>query len=78
MRDHRHHLVDYQNRPFDAVLGWKFFEGSVVEIDYDKKTLFVGVQHPGEKGNSHWPDGGDSVPRSSIVAISRDDGGLMG
>ena len=37
----------------------------------DKKTLFVGIQHPGEKGNSHWPEGGNSVPRSSIVAISR-------
>ncbi|HDS1301045.1 aspartyl protease family protein [Stenotrophomonas maltophilia] len=34
-------VIDYQNRPFDAVLGWKFFEGRVVEIDYDKMTLFV-------------------------------------
>lgn len=41
----------------------------------DKKTLFVGIQHPGEKGNSHWPEGGNSVPRSSIVAIQRDDNG---
>ncbi|MGH1541201.1 MAG: PhoX family protein [Arenicella sp.] len=44
----------------------------------DKKTLFVGIQHPGEKGNSHWPAGGNTVPRSSIVAIRRDDGGLIG
>ena len=41
----------------------------------DKKTLFVGIQHPGEKGNSHWPDGGNAVPRSSIVAINREDNG---
>jgi len=44
----------------------------------DRKTMFVGVQHPGERGNSHFPGGGDSVPRSVIVAISREDGGLMG
>jgi len=24
----------------------------------DKKTMFVGIQHPGERGNSHFPDGG--------------------
>ncbi|MCY4450873.1 MAG: PhoX family phosphatase [Immundisolibacterales bacterium] len=44
----------------------------------DRKTLFVGIQHPGERGNSHFPDGGDTTPRSSIVAISRDDGGIVG
>jgi hypothetical protein len=41
----------------------------------DRKTLFVGIQHPGERGNSHFPGGGDTVPRSSIVAITKDDGG---
>jgi len=45
----------------------------------DRRTLFVGIQHPGEDGgDSHFPDGGMSVPRSSIVAITRDDGGLIG
>lgn len=44
----------------------------------DYRTMFVGVQHPGERGNSHWPGGGDSVPRSTIIAIRRDDGGLVG
>ena len=44
----------------------------------DRRTLFVGIQHPGEKGDSHFPGGGDSVPRSSIVAVRRDDGGLIG
>ncbi len=39
----------------------------------DRKTMFVGIQHPGQRGNSHFPDGGNSVPRSSIVAITRDD-----
>ncbi len=44
----------------------------------DRKTLFIGVQHPGEKGDSHWPEGGDAVPRSSIVAIEREDGAEIG
>lgn len=44
----------------------------------DRKTLFVGIQHPGEKGNSHFPGGGASVPRSCVIAIKRDDNGLIG
>jgi secreted PhoX family phosphatase len=44
----------------------------------DRRTMFVGIQHPGEKGGSHWPEGGDAVPRSAIVAVTRDDGGLVG
>jgi secreted PhoX family phosphatase len=44
----------------------------------DRKTVFVGIQHPGKKGNSHFPNGGDSIPRSSIVAITRDDGTKIG
>ncbi len=44
----------------------------------DRRTVFVGIQHPGEKGDSHFPDGGASVPRSCVIAISRDDGGLVG
>ncbi|MBX2836859.1 MAG: PhoX family phosphatase [Gammaproteobacteria bacterium] len=44
----------------------------------DKRTMFVGVQHPGERGNSHWPEGGDAVPRSAVIAVRRDDGGLVG
>ena len=44
----------------------------------DRRTLFVGIQHPGEKGGSQFPDGGDTAPRSCVVAITRDDGGLIG
>lgn len=42
----------------------------------DGRTLFLSVQHPGEVTNSldkvtsHWPDGGDALPRSSVIAIS--------
>jgi hypothetical protein len=45
----------------------------------DRRTAFVGIQHPGERGTpSNFPDGGDAVPRSTVIAIWRDDGGLMG
>ena len=44
----------------------------------DRTTLFVGIQHPGEKGNSHFPEGGNAAPRSSVIAIVRDDGGVIG
>ncbi|WP_340150489.1 PhoX family phosphatase [uncultured Sneathiella sp.] len=40
----------------------------------DRSTVFVGIQHPGEKGNSHFPQGGQTVPRSAIIAVSREDG----
>ena len=42
----------------------------------DGRTLFLSVQHPGEDSagidalNSHWPDGGDAVPRPSVICIS--------
>lgn len=44
----------------------------------DRSTVFVGIQHPGEKGNSHFPEGGQSVPRSAIIAVSRKDGTAIG
>ena len=40
--------------------------------------MFIGIQHPGEKGDSHFPEGGESTPRSAVVAITRDDGGSIG
>ncbi len=42
----------------------------------DGRTLFLSVQHPGERAHlrpqitSHWPDGGDAAPAPSVVAIS--------
>ncbi len=42
----------------------------------DESTLFLSVQHPGEETEkldaltSHWPDGGDAIPRPSVVAIT--------
>ena len=40
----------------------------------DRKTMFVGVQHP----TGHFPDGGGSPPRSTIIAVQREDGQLVG
>lgn len=42
----------------------------------DAKSLFLSVQHPGERSksmdklSSHWPEGGTSVPKPSVVEIS--------
>ncbi|MEH6497643.1 MAG: PhoX family phosphatase [Pseudomonas marincola] len=44
----------------------------------DRKTMFIGIQHPGAKGGGHYPEGGQSVPRSTIIGIMRDDGAVMG
>ena len=40
----------------------------------DRRTMFVGIQHPG----APFPDGDGSLPRSAIVAVKRDDGALVG
>ncbi|GKY88956.1 PhoX family protein [Sinisalibacter aestuarii] len=39
----------------------------------DRKTAFVGIQHPG----GAWPDG-NGKPRSSVIAVWRDDGATIG
>jgi secreted PhoX family phosphatase len=45
----------------------------------DHTTMFVGVQHPGEDlAPSHFPEGGNAIPRSSVIAITRKDGGIIG
>jgi uncharacterized protein len=61
-----------------------------VDSTPDGRTLFVGIQHPGENGtpaapSSHWPDsqatgsaGATIRPRSAVVVITKNDGGLIG
>jgi hypothetical protein len=62
----------------------------------DGRTMFVGIQHPGEDwttnftDNSTWPDSGVNgpttasdlskvyKPRSGVVVITKDDGGVIG
>ncbi|MGB1111073.1 MAG: PhoX family protein, partial [Gammaproteobacteria bacterium] len=60
------------------LVGPKECEVTGITWSGDRKTLFVGIQHPGEKGDSHFPGGGDSVPRSSVIAITREDGQALG
>lgn len=42
----------------------------------DEETLFLAVQHPGEESpsaaaaTSHWPEGGNRMPRPSVVAVT--------
>lgn len=56
------------------------------ELTPDGRTMFVAVQHPGEgEGASYeqpatrWPDFDPSLPpRASVVAIMREDGGVVG
>ena len=40
----------------------------------DRRTMFVGIQHPG----GDWPDANGGLPRSSVIAVKRDDGALVG
>ncbi|WP_299599865.1 PhoX family phosphatase [uncultured Tateyamaria sp.] len=40
----------------------------------DRRTMFVGIQHPG----ATFPDGEEVLPRSSIVVVKRDDNALVG
>lgn len=54
----------------------------------DQRTMFVNVQHPGattsaeafasDDLNGHWPDGGNTIPRSATLVITREDGGIIG
>lgn len=61
-----------------------------VFVTPDERTMFVGIQHPGEaptgvndpadpKRYSSWPDGAaGGRPRSSLLVITKDDGGKIG
>jgi hypothetical protein len=45
----------------------------------DQRALFVGIQHPGENGGSTFPEHlPNGKPRSSVIVITRDDGGIVG
>jgi secreted PhoX family phosphatase len=61
-----------------------------VFVTPDERTMFVGIQHPGEspselgnpsdpKAFSSWPDGDDGGrPRSACIVITKNDGGPIG
>jgi secreted PhoX family phosphatase len=69
------------------LVGPKECEITGVDSTPDGRTLFVGIQHPGENGaantpSSNWPQSqagtASGRPRSAIVAITRNDGGVVG
>ncbi len=58
-----------------------------VDTTPDGRTIFVGIQHPGENGDpaapsSNWPQSQNGTfsgrPRSAVIAIKKDDGGIIG
>lgn len=69
------------------LVGPKECEITGVDTTPDGRVLFVGIQHPGEDGafdapSSNWPqsENGDPTgrPRSGVVAITRNNGGIVG
>ena len=62
------------------LVGPKECEVTGIAFTPDHKTMFVNIQHPGEtgKGASHWPEGGNALPRSATVIITKNDGGVIG
>lgn len=55
------------------LVGPKECEVTGITWSPDRKTMFVGIQHPGERnpGTCHFPNGGMSIPRSSVIAIEK-------
>jgi uncharacterized protein len=51
--------------------GPKGSEVTGLTVSADRRTIFVGIQHPGEG----FPEAG--LPRSTIIAVRRDDGAVM-
>lgn len=61
-----------------------------VDTTPDGRTLFVGIQHPGEEGTAAAPDSGwpttqatgtapaGTRPRSAVIVITKNDGGIVG
>jgi secreted PhoX family phosphatase len=60
------------------LVGPKECEVTGIAFTPDSRTMFVNIQHPGEEGDSHWPDGGNAIPRSATLIITKDDGGVIG
>jgi secreted PhoX family phosphatase len=72
------------------LVGPNICEVTGVFVTPDEKTMFVGIQHPGEapsgandpadpKRHSSWPDGdAGGRPRSAVIVITKDDGGEIG
>jgi uncharacterized protein len=72
------------------LVGPNICEITGVFVTPDERTMFVGIQHPGEapsgandpadpKRFSSWPEGDEGGrPRSACLVITKDDGGVIG
>lgn len=69
------------------LVGPKECEITGVDTTPDGRTLFVGIQHPGEDGtatapSSNWPQSqsgnASGRPRSGVVVVTKSDGGIVG
>jgi secreted PhoX family phosphatase len=73
------------------LVGPKQWEVTGVFVTPDERTMFVGIQHPGETADespndptnpkrfSSWPDGdAGGRPRSACIVITKNDGGQIG
>ena len=72
------------------LVGPRVCEVTGVFVTPDERTMFVGIQHPGEAPSgannpanptqfSSWPDGeSGGRPRSACIVITKDDGGPIG
>ena len=69
------------------LVGPKECEITGVDTTPDGRTLFVGIQHPGENGtpaapSSNWPQSQSGAasgrPRSGVVVVTKADGGIVG
>jgi hypothetical protein len=64
-------VIQVASAPMDAEFTGPYFSP-------DGTSLFLSVQHPGETSkslmkeeiSSHWPDGGENIPRAAVVVIS--------
>ena len=56
------------------MVGPKECEVTGLSFAPDYKTVFVGIQHPGERLGGNFPDNGNNKPRSCIIAIQKKDG----
>lgn len=67
--DQKGKVIQIASAPIDAEFTGPFFSP-------DGETLFLSVQHPGERSkdlenlSSHWPEGGSAQPKPSVVCIS--------
>ena len=72
----RGYLRQFMSGPNDS-------ETCGAEFTPDNRTLFLNIQHPGDRGiigspNSNFPNGGSSEPRPSLIGIRRKDNKPVG